>query len=144
MKKNINHKSFWAMALATLFLAAGCGDDDNDSPVIAATSPITISSVREVDCAISEPATTINIQANTFSPGSESVFKNAIIKWKNNDAVAHTVTGGTPGAPNGKFDITLAPAQEKCALFADDGPFPYYCRIHPSMTATVQVNEEIE
>lgn len=143
MKKNKFLKRSLIMAFAPVLFLTGCGDDDDDGPAaISGTSPVEISRVREVDCSISVPETTINVQNFAFSPASETIRVNQIIKWKNNDTVAHTATSGAPNSPDGKFDISLAPGQEKCAVFTEVANYSYYCKPHPNMTGTINVQAD--
>jgi plastocyanin len=75
-----------------------------------------------------------------FQPNSVSIAVNDIVMWINNDTTAHTVSGGTPGAPDGKFDSgNLAPNATVCMQFMSAGLYRYFCNIHPSMTGTVTV-----
>jgi plastocyanin len=76
------------------------------------------------------------IQGMAFNPSTITVAANTTITWTNKDAVAHTVTSTTAAfgsgsiATNGVYSFTFTTA----------GTYPYYCTIHPSMTATVKVN----
>jgi len=76
------------------------------------------------------------IQGMAFSPSTITVSAGSTITWTNKDGVSHTVTSntglfdsGTFGS-NGTFSFTFPTA----------GTYPYYCAVHPSMTATVKVN----
>jgi plastocyanin len=60
--------------------------------------------------------------------------------FRNGDHAFHTVTAGTPSAPTGAFDSgRLGAEQTFTARFDRAGVYPYYCRIHPRMTAQVVV-----
>ena len=80
-------------------------------------------------------ANEIKIQAFAFVPQTLTVPVNSTIKWKNMDAVTHTVTsdnaawdsGNIPAGGTFKFTFTTA------------GTFPYHCTIHPGMTGTIIV-----
>ena len=76
------------------------------------------------------------IQGMAFDPSTITVAANTTITWTNKDAVAHTVTStsalfdsGSIGT-NGTYSHTFATA----------GTFSYYCKVHPTMTASVTVN----
>lgn len=130
------------LALLVMSVFAGCGDDDNNSiPTGAGTSPINVRTVQEVNCS-NTTADTVHIIGNTFSPGTITIPSGGIVKWENQDAVNHTVTGGTPTTADGRFDVLIKPGTEKCLQFNDAGPFAYFCKIHPEMTGTVTVQEE--
>ncbi len=76
------------------------------------------------------------IQSMTFNPGTITVAANTTITWTNKDAVAHTVTSNS-----GLFDSgNIGNNGTYSHLFTTAGTYPYFCTIHPSMTATVIVN----
>ncbi len=64
------------------------------------------------------------------------------ITWSNDDSVAHTVTSGTPAAgPDGKFDSSLfVTGSTYSVTLYESGEYPYYCIVHPWMTAKVIVD----
>jgi plastocyanin len=77
------------------------------------------------------------IQGMAFNPSTITVSANTTITWTNKDAIGHTVTSdsglfdsGTIGA-NGTYSYT----------FASSGTFTYHCKVHPTMTASVTVND---
>ena len=62
------------------------------------------------------------------------------IMWTNNDAVAHTVTSGTPPDADGTFDSDLLfPLDTFSHTFDTLGVYPYYCIVHPWMVGQVFV-----
>ncbi|MEM2139507.1 plastocyanin/azurin family copper-binding protein [Nitrososphaera sp.] len=72
-----------------------------------------------------------------FEPGAIAVQRHTTIIWKNTDASAHTVTSRSPSAafdsgvmgPGGEFEFTFEEKRE----------YEYYCKIHPVMVGSVQV-----
>ena len=90
-------------------------------------------------------AATINVTvapggANRFSPTPVTIQVGDTVRWtwqENN----HSVTSGTPGNPNGIFDLAVRNNGFVFSfVFATAGNFPYYCRVHGSMmTGTVNV-----
>ena len=65
------------------------------------------------------------------------------MKWVQQAPVPHTTTSGTPpdslsGVWNSEF---LYQGQTFTFTFTKVGTFPYFCRVHPSMTATVTVTD---
>ena len=77
----------------------------------------------------------VDIAGFAFSPGSVTVTVGDTVTWSNADARSHTAT-----ADDGSFDTgTIAWNTAKSVTFATAGTFPYHCKIHPSMTATVVV-----
>jgi plastocyanin len=63
------------------------------------------------------------------------------ITWSNDDTAAHTVTSGSPGAPDGLFDSSLFMAGGTFSVTLDEaGDYPYFCMVHPWMTGIITVN----
>ncbi|MDP4174111.1 MAG: cupredoxin domain-containing protein [Bacteroidota bacterium] len=82
------------------------------------------------------------VMMNTkFSPASITVSAGTTVKWINEDPINHTVTSGTPGSPDGKFDSgTIGPNGTYSFKFDTKGTYNYYCKIHADiMTGTVIV-----
>ena len=72
-----------------------------------------------------------------FEPGAIAVQRHTTIIWKNTDASAHTVTAKSPA---GVFDSgVMGPNDEFKFAFGEKGTFEYYCKIHPVMVGSVQV-----
>jgi plastocyanin len=100
---------------------------------------VSSTSAQIVTCPTS-PVTTVSISNFVFQPASVSIAVNDIVKWTNNDSTAHTVTSGTPGALDGKFDTgNIAPNATMCVQFLIVGSYNYFCNIHTFMTGTVTV-----
>lgn len=76
------------------------------------------------------------IQGMAFSPSSITVTAGTTITWTNKDAISHTVTSNTNLFNSGN----LASGKTFSFTFATAGTYPYYCSIHPSMVAAVNVN----
>ena len=125
--------------IATLVTIAGCGGSYSSSGGGYTTSPISTSSVQEVDCTKVVATGIISIQLSTFSPVIETINVNGVVRWTNNDLGPETVTGGMPGVPDGRFDITLAATTSKCLKFTAAGVFNYYSKTTLSMSAQVIV-----
>jgi plastocyanin len=86
-------------------------------------------------------ANEVFIQNISFTPKSITVNASTTIKWTNKDNVAHTVTSGIPGTPNGTFDSgNLSNSATFSFMFNTKGTFQYYCKLHQDvMTGTVVV-----
>jgi plastocyanin len=77
-----------------------------------------------------------------FAPDDVQVTVGSMVTWKNDDTASHTVTSGTvqnnTPTPDGKFDSGILNAGDSFPFVFDKaGEYPYYCTIHPWMTAKV-------
>jgi plastocyanin len=82
------------------------------------------------------------MKSMAFSPANITVAAGTTVTWTNEDPYQHTVTSGTPGAPDGKFDSGLIGQNATFSYkFDTKGTFNYYCRPHQQVmkgTVTVQ------
>ncbi len=77
-----------------------------------------------------------------YAPDVARVTVGSMVTWKNDDTTSHTVTSGTvrnnTPTPDGMFDSGILNAGDSFPfLFDKAGEYPYYCTIHPWMTAKV-------
>src|SRR5215211_6400386 len=77
-----------------------------------------------------------------FAPDDVQVTVGSMVTWKNDDTASHTVTSGTvqnnTPTPDGRFDSGILNAGDSFPFVFDKaGEYPYYCTIHPWMTARV-------
>ncbi len=64
------------------------------------------------------------------------------VTWVNQDPAQHTTTSGTSPEPSNIWDSDFLGKDDSFSrIFLEPGAFPYFCRIHPFMTATVTVVE---
>ena len=62
------------------------------------------------------------------------------VTWTNQDRDTHTSTSGEASKADGVWDSKLLEQGEQFSTtFSQPGVFPYWCRIHPLMRATVTV-----
>ena len=79
----------------------------------------------------------VDIAGFAFAPQAITVSVGDTVTWSNSDAQHHTAT-----ADDGSFDTgTVSSGSPKSVTFSTPGTFAYHCRIHPSMTATVVVED---
>jgi plastocyanin len=77
----------------------------------------------------------ISIKNMAFSVSTLQIAAGTVVKWTNNDNIAHTVT-----ANDGSFDSgNIAPSGSFTKVFNTAGAFAYHCSIHPMMTGSVVV-----
>ena len=93
-----------------------------------------------ISCAKDEPTPTpgqneVFINNMKFSPSSITVSSGTTITWTNQESITHTVT-----SDNSVFDSgNLGNGNSFSYTFSTVGTFPYHCKYHSSMTATVIV-----
>src|SRR5215217_5784934 len=81
-----------------------------------------------------------------FSPNPIQVSVGNTVTWTNNDSQPHTVTSGSNGQPDNKFNSSpnfsplLNPGQTFSFTFTQAGDYPYFCMLHPNMVGTVSVS----
>jgi plastocyanin len=81
-----------------------------------------------------------------YQPNPAQVSVGDTVTWTNDDTQPHTVTSGSNGVPDGKFDSSpnfnplIAPAATFSHTFTEAGEYPYYCAVHPIMVGTVSVS----
>jgi plastocyanin len=80
-------------------------------------------------------ANEVSIKDMAFSPSSLTVSAGTTVKFTNNDGVTHTVTSNTSVFDSG----SLSAGNTYSFTFSTAGTYPYYCKIHTSMTGTIVV-----
>jgi plastocyanin len=82
------------------------------------------------------PATTeVKIDNFSFGPMTITVAVGTTVTWINRDDIPHTVV-----STEGVFKSKVMDTDEKFSFtFTKAGTFPYFCSVHPKMTATVVV-----
>jgi len=75
------------------------------------------------------------IQDIAFDPSTITIITGTTITWTNKDAIGHSVTSDT-----GVFDSGIINASGTFSYTFDTaGTFPYHCKVHTIMTASVVV-----
>jgi plastocyanin len=86
------------------------------------------------------------LTTDAYSPNPIQVSVGTTVTWTNNDSQPHTVTSGSNGQPDNKFNSSpnftplLNPGQTFSFTFTEAGEYPYYCMLHPNMVGTVNVS----
>ena len=81
-----------------------------------------------------------------YQPNPIQVSVGNTVSWTNNDSQPHTVTSGSNGQPDNKFNSSpnfsplLNPGQTFSFTFTQAGDYPYFCMLHPNMVGTVSVS----
>ena len=88
-------------------------------------------------------AETIQANIQNFTHQDLTLQVGDTVVWIQQDQTIHTTRSGLPTAPDGVWNSDfLSNGQTFSFTFTEAGTFPYFCAIHPSMTATVTVVEE--
>ncbi len=80
--------------------------------------------------------------SRTFSPPFTTALVGDTVQWGNGDQVTHSVTSGTPGNPDGKFDsgpIALGQYFSYTLTGSDIGIIHFYDKTYPWMTGVLNV-----
>jgi amicyanin len=83
------------------------------------------------------PSTEVKIDNFSFGPPELTVAVGTTVTWTNRDDIPHTVTSSDDPKV---FKSKVLDTDEKFSFtFTKAGTYPYFCSIHPKMTAKVIV-----
>ena len=122
-------KRTFVAVLAITLVTVACGGTDtaSETTTTATAAPTTTAGTSE---------TAISIASFAFGPDTVTVPVGTTVTWTNDeDSVDHTTTSDD-GVWN---SATLKPGEQFSFTFDQPGTFTYFCKIHPSMTATIVV-----
>ena len=113
--------------------------------LIAGMSVLALSTGAAVTFGLNVPAqaaspTGVTVKSFQYMPAEIPVTRGASVQWTNQDQILHTVTSGTPGAPDGTFNGSMDGVGSTYSFeFKTAGSYAYYCSRHESMTGKVVV-----
>jgi len=120
------------------------GHETNQHNASSASASLNSSSSNnEIQVSIEKGATTLNNKA--YSPNPLKIKVGNTVTWINKDNTIHTVTSGKPTSPEAGqlFDSGLTslitPSKSFSHKFTEAGEFSYFCRLHPNMVGTIEV-----
>jgi len=98
----------------------------------------------EVDMAVGSSVVGCETTNECYIPHMVTIDVGGEVMWNNIDAMAHTVTAGTPTeGVSEHFDSGLvAPGAMFSHEFTEAGIFDYFCMVHPWMVGAVMVSSE--
>ena len=118
-----------------LLAAAGCSEGSKASSASSAASL-----AASPAPAAAQAGAVVTVQLFQFQPSPLTVPAGTVVTWTNQDDTEHTVTSGTPGARDGRFD---SPLRGKGATFTftaqQPGTYAYFCSRHDSMRGEIRV-----
>jgi plastocyanin len=113
-----------ACALLAVLLAA-CGGEDSEDKTSTASAPADTATQQEAVPAVVK----VSIGDNFYKPKDLTIKRGQSISWRNQGAVAHTVTSDSDSAV--KFDSgTLNPGGVYALKPGTAGKITYHCTIH--------------
>jgi plastocyanin len=86
------------------------------------------------------------LTTDAYSPNPIQVSIGDTVTWINNDVYAHTITSGSNGVLDHKFnsspnyDPLIPPGARFSYTFTEVGIYPYFCLLHSNMVGTVSVS----
>ena len=128
------------VALLTVLLA-GCGGDGNDDKTSTASAPANTGTESTATQQEAVPAVVkVSIGDNFYKPKDLTIKRGQSISWRNQGAVAHTVTSDSDSAI--KFDSgTVNPGGVYALKPGTAGKITYHCTIHGKVqSGTVTVD----
>jgi plastocyanin len=88
-------------------------------------------------------ATPAEIWQFAFAPSPLMISAGTAVTWTNRDAIEHSITSGSPDAPGSVFDSGFINQEQAFSFrFDEAGEYPYFCRRHPFMQATLTVSPQ--
>lgn len=111
----------------------------SEAPASEAPAASESAATGEAACAPStETGTVTATMANfAFSPASITASVGDVITWTNNDSAPHTAT--VKSDPTCTTD-SLASGASGSIVFDAAGSYEFFCKIHPTMTGTIEVS----
>lgn len=143
----------YVLSLFVILLIAACSGGENApaveptaTAVPAAATPAptqTETAVPPTPPPTAAPAAEtieLDIEGFLFRPERLEVPVGATVIWTNQDDIQHSVTNGTPDNPGDAFDSGFFVQGEQFTYtFTEPGEYPYFCRRHHHMQATIVV-----
>ena len=120
-------RSWWAVVGPVVLMAVGA--------LVSPPTPATVRAQGEV---------TVPIREFAYVPAALTVNPGTMVEWVEEDEIPHTVTvlPVTVDATGETFDSGILMHGEAFHyLFTKEGTFAYYCTLHPTMRATVIVQQ---
>ena len=120
-----------------MVLLSACGS--GTPPVSPTPGPTPIAELNTANVYILPGA--VDLGANAFGDEAIVIFRGERMRWRNLDAVEHTLVADTSSLP--EFDTTgpLAPGGERSFLMLTTGTTGVHCAEHPDMVGTLVVRD---
>ena len=117
--------AFTAMGLGGWNMGWGMGRGHMGGGANTSNAPVSVGNATE----------SVAIRDFAFTPGNLQVPVGANVTWTNYDTAPHSAT-----AKDGSWDTgVFSKGESKTLTFDKAGDYSYYCTVHPSMVARLQV-----
>lgn len=108
--------------------------------------PVSLSPAFAADVAVTIVSGASSKSTDAFSPSPVTANVGDTVTWTNKDTSPHTITSGTDGKADGKFNSSpntsppfINPQQTYKVTFNATGDYPYFCELHPNMVGMVKI-----
>ncbi|HEY7689615.1 MAG TPA: plastocyanin/azurin family copper-binding protein [Dongiaceae bacterium] len=126
----------FAALLMTPLMAEAC-EMGHDEAAQSQADPATKQALLQTIAAREVAA---DIKLFQFQPKAIEVPVGTKVTWTNWDSIGHSVTSGTPEAPDGAFDTGFFKKGESASVtFDKPGEYSFFCARHKNMRGTVKV-----
>ena len=122
MKHAIRILGMGVLLVAGFNYAAGTWKSTNAAPILLPAQP-------------QQMATDVKIDNFSFSPANLEIKAGTTVTWTNADDIPHTVVSNDKVFKSKVLDTD----QKFSFTFDKPGTYPYFCSLHPKMTAKVVV-----
>lgn len=124
-----------AIAAPVAVAVAGCGSDSSSTAPATASTTTTSTTAASASGGAAASTDKVTIADFAFDPETIRVDAGTEVTWTNADDATHTAT-----ADDGSFDTgDLGKGDSKSVTLRKAGTYTYFCRFHPFMKATVEV-----
>ena len=122
MKRGLRIFGMGILLVAGFNYAAGTWKSTNAAPILLPAQP-------------QQMATEVKIDNFSFSPANLEIKAGTTVTWTNADDIPHTVV-----STDKVFKSKVLDTDQKFSFtFDKPGTYPYFCSLHPKMTAKVVV-----
>jgi plastocyanin len=128
-------RTLLAAAALSVGVAACGGGDDETTAAASSTTTSSMATTAAAGDAAAVKTDKVDIADYKFAPETIEVAAGTKVTWTNSDATAHTATADDSSFDTGDLDK----GDSATVTFDKPGDFTYYCRFHPFMKATVEV-----
>lgn len=104
-----------------------------------AGAAVSSGAIRSAGMSFENTANSAEVKIDNFSfvPKSLTVKPGETVRWTNRDDIPHVVV-----STEKKFSSPVLDTDQAFSFtFKDPGSYPYFCKIHPTMTGTIVVSK---